>query len=179
MQYCHDEVEDLGNHKHFDTLPPYRLCNSIWPHQINSFRLLPLPYSPLILSFTYTDNYFAAFSIILQRSFVQISPHLWPNIITLAPIQISYRTNHVPRVAFIDGGTLNLQIIHVRSSQDEGLRTLLSLEIDTVIATVVNPSRPNGDLLTSLHEYIACVLNLQVISPTPSPGLWLFSHSCF
>jgi hypothetical protein len=95
---------------------PYRRCNAIWPHQINSFLLLPLPYSPLILYFNYADNYFAAFSIILQRSFVRVSPHLWPNIITLAPIQISYWTNHVPRVAFIDGGALNLQILRVRIS---------------------------------------------------------------
>jgi len=146
MQYCQDEVEDLGNHKHLDTLPPYRCCNAIWPHQINSFRLLPLPYSPLILSFTYTDNYFAAFSIILQSFFVRISPHLWPTIITLAPIQISYRTNHVPLVAFIDGEALNLQILRVRSSLDEGLSTLLSLEIVTVISKLVNPSSPNGDL---------------------------------
>ena len=116
MQYCQDEVEDLGNHKHLDTVPRCRRWDAIWPLQINSFRLLPLPYSSLTLSFTYTDNYFAAFSVILQRSFARISSHLWPNIINLAPIEISYRTNHVPRVAFIDGGTLNLQILRVRSS---------------------------------------------------------------
>jgi len=127
--------------------------------RVNSFRLLPLPYSPLILSFTYTDNYFAAFSIILQRSFVRICPHLWPHVISLAPIQIPYRTNHVPRVAFIDGEAMNLQILRVRSSLDEGLSTLLSLEIATVISKVVNASGPNGDLLTSLDESFACILN--------------------
>jgi len=54
---------------------------------------------------------------------------------------------------------MNLQILRVRSSLDEGLSTLLSLEIATVISKVVNASGPNGDLLTSLDESFACILN--------------------